>query len=246
MFDILFARTFCIVGGMLILTAITAKINKSFETSAELWGTVIASFALLFSIMWFADSYPLNLILVSLFSLVIGWSMGPTIEYFGERFKLRKYLKSIGEPLKKGESATGEQIAKFKASFSLQNYHQEWQNTLTQAILGTALAVLATSTIVFTTNIDFGFLGGFLFVALLLLVVMGLINVFFIKSKMISLVRAYAGAVIFTLYLLYDFNQLEKKAGDESWATAIDISVNIYLDIINLFLDLLEILAEAD
>lgn len=50
------------------------------------------------------------------------------------------------------------------------------------------------------------------------------------------------GAIIFTLYLLYDFNQLEKKAGDESWSTA----VNIYLDIINLFFDLLEILAETD
>ena len=35
-------------------------------------------------------------------------------------------------------------------------------------------------------------------------------------------------------------------AGDESWGTAIDIAVNIYLDIINLFLDLLEILAESD
>ena len=69
---------------------------------------------------------------------------------------------------------------------------------------------------------------------------------FFLRSKMVSLIRAYIGAVIFTLYLLYDFNQLEKKAGDESWGTAIDISVNIYLDIINLFLDLLEILAEAD
>jgi FtsH-binding integral membrane protein len=75
---------------------------------------------------------------------------------------------------------------------------------------------------------------------------MGLINVFFIRSKMVSLVRAYFGALIFTLYLLFDFNRLEKKAGDESWATAINISVNIYLDIINLFLDLLEILSETD
>jgi len=35
-------------------------------------------------------------------------------------------------------------------------------------------------------------------------------------------------------------------AGDESWETAIDVAVNIYLDIINLFLDLLEILSESD
>jgi len=35
-------------------------------------------------------------------------------------------------------------------------------------------------------------------------------------------------------------------AGDESWGTAIDVAVNIYLYIINLFLDLLEILSESD
>lgn len=246
MVDILFARTFMIVGVMLILTAITAKKNRVFETAMEMWMTIIASFALLFAVMGFSDQFPLNLILVAAFSLVIGWSIGPTIEYFGARFKLRKFLKDKGTPLKKGGTATPEQLMEFNNAFDKLDYHTEWQNLITQAVLGTALAVIATATLVFTTNINFGFLGGFLFIALLMLVVMGLINAFFIKSKMASLVKAYVGAIIFTLYLLYDFNQLEQKAGDESWATAIDISVNIYLDIINLFLDLLEILAEAD
>jgi FtsH-binding integral membrane protein len=137
-------------------------------------------------------------------------------------------------------------LAEFNSSFDKLNYHKEWQNIVTLAFLGTALAVIATAGVVFTTDMNFDFLGGFLFIALLILVVMGLINAFFIKSQMVSLVKAYVGAILFTLYLLYDFNQLEKKAGDESWATAVHISVNIYLDIINLFLDLLEILSEAD
>ena len=40
---------------------------------------------------------------------------------------------------------------------------------------------------------------------------------------------------------------LEKKMnmGDDSWGTAIDIAVNLYLDIINLFLDILYIMAES-
>ena len=60
--------------------------------------------------------------------------------------------------------------------------------------------------------------------------------------------RAYFGVLIFTGYLLYDFDMLEKQmnAGDESWSTAIKIAVNLYLDIINLFLDLLQILAESN
>jgi FtsH-binding integral membrane protein len=246
MVDILFARTFMIVGAMLILTAITAKRNRVFETSAEMWITVIATFALLFAVMGFADQFPLNLILVAAFSLVIGWSIGPTIEHFGTRFKLRKFLKDKGTPLKKAGTATPEQLAEFNNSFDKLDYHKEWQNIVTLAFLGTALAVIVTAGVVFTTDMNFDFLGGFLFIALLILVVMGLVNAFFIKSQMVSLVKAYVGAIIFTLYLLYDFNQLEKKAGDESWATAVHISVNIYLDIINLFLDLLQILSEAD
>ena len=35
-------------------------------------------------------------------------------------------------------------------------------------------------------------------------------------------------------------------AGDNSWGTAVKIAVNLYLDIINLFIDLLEILASSD
>lgn len=246
MVDILFARTFMIVGAMLILTAITAKKNRVFETSTEMWVTVIASFALLFAVMGFANQFPINLILVGGFSLAIGWSIGPTIEHFGTRFKLRKFLKDKGTPLKKSGTATPEQLAEFNNSFDKLNYHNEWQKIVTQAFVGTAVAVIATACVVFTTDMSFDFLGGFLLIALLMLVVMGLINAFFIKSKMVSLVKAYVGAIIFTLYLLYDFNQLEKKAGDESWATAVNISVNIYLDIINLFMDLLEILSEND
>ena len=246
MVDILFARTFIIVGSMLILTAIAAKKNRVFETPGEMWITIISSFALLFAIMKFSNHFPLNLVLVGAFSLVIGWSIGPTIEHFGTRYKLRQHLKAKGTPLKKGENVTPEQLADFNNSFNTVDYHSEWQNIITQAFLGTALAVIGTACLVFTTSINFDFLGGFLFITLLILIAMGLINAFFIKSQMMSLVRAYIGAVIFTLYLLYDFNQLEKKAGDESWSTAIDISVNIYLDIINLFIDLLEILAESD
>lgn len=235
-----------IVGAMLILTAITAYKNRIFETSVELWATVISSFVLLFAIMAFSDQFPLNLILVAAFSLVMGWSIGPTIEHFGGRFKMRKFLKDKGTPLKKGGTATPEQLAEFNSSFDKTTYHNDWQKTVTLAVLGTALAVIGTASLVFTTNINFDFLGGFLFIALLLLIVMGLVNAIFIRSHLVSLVRSYVGALIFTFYLLYDFNQLEKKAGDESWSTAINISVNIYLDIINLFLDLLEILAETD
>lgn len=246
MFDILFARTFLIVGGMLLITAITARINKAFETTKEMWATIIGTFVFLFAIIFFADIYPLNLFLVAIFSALIGWEIGPTIEHFGIRFKLRKYLKSRGIVIEKGQKITDEQKKEFEQSFDVNQYQQEWHNVVFQALFATAFAVFSTAGIVFLTSIDFSFLGGFLLISLFMLIVMGLLNIFFFRSKIFSLVRAYIGAVIFILYLLYDFDRLEKMAGDESWGAAIDIAVNIYLDIINLFLDLLEIFSESD
>lgn len=246
MFDILFARTFIIVGGMLLITSITSRINKTFETTKEMWVTIISTFAFLFAIIFFADIYPLNLLLVALFSALIGWQIGPTIEQFGKRFKLRKFLKSRGIVIKKGQEITAEQYKEFEQSFDASQYHQEWHNIVFQALFATAFAVFSAAGIVFLTSIDFSFLGGFLFISLCMLIVMGLLNIFFFRSKIFSLVKVYMGAVVFTLYLFYDFDRLEKMAGNESWGAAINIAVTIYLDIINLFLDLLEILAESD
>ena len=132
-------------------------------------------------------------------------------------------------------------------NFKKDNYHQEWQNVVFQAMSATTIAVIATASIVFTSSIDFSVMGGFLFTALLILIIMGLLNHFIFKSRKFSLVRAYFGVLIFTGYLLYDFDMLKKQmnAGDDSWSTAIQIAVNLYLDIINLFLDILYILAES-
>lgn len=247
MFDILFARTFLIVGGMLLFTALTARINKAFETAEEMWVTIISTFVFLFAIIIFANTYPINLILVAIFSALIGWEIGPTIEYYGMRFKLKKYLKSRGLKIKKGQTITitADQKKEFEQSFDVTRYQNDWHNVVFQALLATAFAVFATAGIVFLTSIDFSFLGSFLLIALFVLIIMGLLNAFFFRSSLFSLVRAYFGAIIFTLYLLYDFNRLEKMAGDKSWGAAVDIAINIYLDIINLFLDLLEILAES-
>ena len=125
-------------------------------------------------------------------------------------------------------------------------YNKKWQDTVFQAMLGTTLAVFATAALVSVSSIDFSFLGMFLLIALLLLVAVSLLNFFFFKSSKISLIKAYFGVLIFTLYLVYDFNMLESQIaqGETSWSVAINIAVNIYLDIINIFLYLLEILAE--
>ena len=284
MYDILFAKTFLIVGCMLVITTFFSRINKAYETMSEAIINIVGTFLFLFAIMYYDDVYPLNLILVAIFSGFIGWSIGPTVSALGENFKMRKYKKKYGllskivitEKKTVTQKIFGQQDEKktmyyeksnptelFDAdsekyklaiekiissnSFKKDNYHQEWQNVVFQAMSGTTIAVIATASIVFTSSFDFSVLGGFLFIALIVLIIMGVLNVFIFKSRKYSLIRAYLGVLIFTGYLLYDFDMLEKQmsAGDESWSTAIKIAVNLYLDIINLFLDLLQILAEG-
>ena len=283
--NLLMSRTFLILGGMLIITTITARLNKAYETSTELFITVGGSFLFLFSVMIFADSYPINLIVVAIFSGFIGWSLGPTIAYIGESFKFRKYLKSkmvLSKSIKREQSPTfwekfmganeekktgyyyksepskifdrnSNEFKELKDDFDKNvlhhdRYNQEWQNVVFQAMVGTTLAVIIAGTIVAFIPTDFSFLGIFLWIALLALIVVEILNAFVFKSERRRLLYSYCGVVIFSLYLIYDFNYLEKAiaAGDNSWGTAVNIAVNLYLDIINLFLDLLEILASSD
>lgn len=284
MINILFAKTFIIVGFMLIVTTFFSRINKAYETKSEFVITIGGSFLFLFAIIAYKNMYPLNLIFVCIFSGFIGWSIGPTVSSLGEYFKMRKYKKDAGlfsktvvtkktTPMERLFGAKDEKktmyyeksnptelfdieskkyliiIEKIKASnnFKKDNYHQEWQNVVFQAMTATTIAVLATASIVFTSSFDFSVIGGFLFISLLVLIIMGLLNYFVFKSRKFSLIRAYFGVMIFTGYLLYDFDMLKKQMslGDDSWSTAIKIAVNLYLDIINLFLDILYILAES-
>ena len=113
---------------------------------------------------------------------------------------------------------------------------------------GTTLAVIVAGAIVAYIPTDFSSLGIFLWISLLALIVVEVLNAFVFKSERRRIIYSYCGVVIFSLYLIYDFNYLEKAiaAGDNSWGTAVRVAVNLYLDIINLFLDLLEILAESN
>ena len=277
--EILFFKTFSLVGGMLLITSIGARINKAYETTFEAVLTIVGTFLTLFIVYSLREDFPTNLMALSAFSFCIGWSMGPTITMFGERFKFRKYQKKIGlksKVLEEKKSFWGSNENKktvyyykdspekvfeydssamvgirdrFKKEILTQDsdpYSQKWQNNIFFAMVATTLSVFMTAAIVYCSDTDFGFMGSFLFFALLGLIIVRLLKAWVIKDSSFSMIQTGAGIVIFTLYLIYDFNRLEKAMakGDESWGTAVDLAVNIYLDIINLFLLILEALAE--
>jgi len=279
--EILFFKTFSLVGGMLVITSVGARINKAYETTQEAVLTIGGTFLTLFIVYSLRDDFPTNLLALAAFSFCIGWSIGPTITMFGESFKFRKYRQKIGlksKVIEKKKSFWGGDENKKTVFFYLDSpeklfesdspemvevrktfkkdvlandkdpYSQKWQNNIFFAMVATTLSVFMTAAIVYFSDTDFGFMGSFLFFALLGLIIVRLLKAWVIKDSSFSMIQTGAGIVIFTLYLIYDFNRLEKAMakGDESWGTAVDLAVNIYLDIVNLFLLILEALSESN
>ena len=87
----------------------------------------------------------------------------------------------------------------------------------------------------------------FLFISLLGLIIFSFIRIFRGFSRKVIRVKAIFGAFIFSLYLLFDFNYLRKKSelGINDWETAFNIAFNIYLDIINLLLEILDAMSNS-
>ena len=90
-------------------------------------------------------------------------------------------------------------------------------------------------------------LQSFLFMGLCGLVIASLINLF-IRSGTTSYILSCIGVIIFTLYTAYDVQNIRKLYNQVSISTdakekiAVFGALQLYLDFINLFLDLLRIL----
>ncbi|HAC71629.1 MAG TPA: BAX inhibitor (BI)-1/YccA family protein, partial [Arcobacter skirrowii] len=106
-----------------------------------------------------------------------------------------------------------------------------------QAFLMTSIAFGGISMFAMTTKKDYGFMGKFLFIALIIMIVAGISNIF-IQSSMMQLVIASAGALLFSAFILYDTQNIIKGNYD----SPVEAALSLYLDFFNLFISLLQIL----
>ena len=109
-----------------------------------------------------------------------------------------------------------------------------------QASLMTSVAFGAISMFAMTTKRDFSSMGKFLFIALIIMIVAGISNIF-IQSSMMQLMIASAGALIFSAFILYATQNLIKGNYD----SPVEAALSLYLDFFNLFISLLQILGIA-
>ncbi|PDX16727.1 Bax inhibitor-1/YccA family protein [Helicobacter pylori] len=116
---------------------------------------------------------------------------------------------------------------------------------IAKAGLGAIWQALGMTTIVFglmsvyalKTKNDLANMGKMLFIALIVVLVCSLINLF-LGSPMFQVVIAGASAVLFSLYIAYDTQNIVKGMYD----SPIDAAVDLYLDFLNVFISILQII----
>lgn len=118
------------------------------------------------------------------------------------------------------------------------------QGILAEAFILTAITTLLLSVYAWTTKRDFSRLGDYLFFGLLLLIVVGILGIFFggiFGSTPFALLISFFGIAIFSGYVLYYIQRARYMA--DTLPNAIGMTISIFLTVINLFLYILQLLS---
>ncbi|XP_063976605.1 protein lifeguard 1 isoform X2 [Diachasmimorpha longicaudata] len=111
----------------------------------------------------------------------------------------------------------------------------------------TAAVCLALTLFAFQTKYDFTGCHTVLFVALVVLMLFGIIVTFIDGSKVMHLVYASLGALLFSFYLIYDTQMM--LGGKHKYSVSpeeyIFAALNLYLDVVNIFMYVLAIIGSS-
>jgi modulator of FtsH protease len=120
------------------------------------------------------------------------------------------------------------------------NYYAAMPNgplLIMQALGSTALVFFGLSAYAMTTKKDFSFLGGFLFVGLIVVVLVSLVNLF-IGSSVVFMAMNAAIVFIMSGLILFDTSRII-NGGETNYIRA---TVSLYLNVYNLFTSILHLL----
>jgi FtsH-binding integral membrane protein len=99
----------------------------------------------------------------------------------------------------------------------------------------------------YTTKRDLSSMGSFLIMGLIGLVIAGVVNIF-LMSSILALAISAIGVLIFTLLTAYDMQTIKEtyyeSYGDEREKAGVVGALNLYMDFINIFINLLQLLGE--
>lgn len=102
---------------------------------------------------------------------------------------------------------------------------------------GTGIILLTLASIATTTKKDFSFMGKFLLVGIILLIIASLANIF-LQIPAMTLALSAIGVILFSGFILYDVSRIV-NGGETNYVMA---TLGLYLSIYNLFTSLLQLL----
>ncbi len=106
------------------------------------------------------------------------------------------------------------------------------------ALILTTVAFGGLSMFAMNTTRDFTSMGKFLFITLIVIVVASLLNVFWLHLAWMSVGISAIGAILFSAFILYDTQNIIQG----NYGHPVDGALALYLDFINLFTSLLQLL----
>jgi len=159
-------------------------------------------FLTIIGLHFYKRSYPINYIILSIFTLSISYMVGTVTVAFHE-------------------SGAGDLVL--------------------EAIGITAVVFIILTVYTLNSKHDFSFLGAGLGVGLLIMFLWGLAAIIF--GLQTGFVYGLLGSLLFSSFIIYDTYMLAERHDPEDYVIA---AVELYLDIINLFLYILQMLAEAE
>lgn len=109
-----------------------------------------------------------------------------------------------------------------------------------EAVAITAVMTVGLAAYALTTERDFSGVAPYVFMALLGLIVASFVGIF-IGGGLFQALLGWAGAIIFSVLLIYDVQRA--KSAQDTMGNAVVLTLGIYLDVINLFLSILRILS---
>jgi len=158
----------------------------------------VLAFVLLLVLIWKRRSHPLNLILLSAFTLTEAVCIGVVVSFYDTVLVLQALLITLG-------------------------------------------IFLALTVYTLQSSRDFSGMGPFLYISLWAIVLVGLVQLFLPFSTLFDLVVASISAIIFCGYIVFDTYNLMHRVSCEEYVMA---SIELYLDVLNLFLNILRILSD--
>ncbi|KAI0085109.1 UPF0005-domain-containing protein [Irpex rosettiformis] len=187
----------CIVAG-----GISQSENAIFWVQTHTWSFYVPLFGTLINLgllYWKRHAHPLNLVLLSTFTLMEAFTLGVMVAFFNNVIVLQALLITLG------------------------------------VFIGLTLFT-------FQSKYDFTGLGPWLFGGLVALVMTGFVGIFLPFSRTFDLVVAIGGTLLFSGYVVYDTYVITKKLSPDEYIMG---AISLYLDFINLFINILRILNDA-